>query len=208
MKLKVCGLLTQLDEVSALKPAMMGFIFYPPSPRYVLNTVFPEDLNQIPKGIQRVGVFVNASVGEIKNRVRIFGLSTVQLHGDESPEVITELQRFGVQVIKVFRVEKLEDLDEMDLYNAADYFLFDTRTSSYGGSGRAFDWELLHQVAITKPFFLSGGITPQFADRINSFNHPYLAGVDINSGFEIAPGVKNIAAISSFQSELKIYEKP
>lgn len=180
-----------IAEISRLPIDMLGLIFYEKSPRYAGN-LNPEALKPVPASIQKVGVFVNASQETVLEKVKKYDLNMVQLHGMESPVFCKELKKHGIQVIKAFPVEEKEDLKKTFFYEGAcDYFLFDTKTSQYGGSGKTFDWQILSAYSGTTPFFLSGGIGIEEMEAVQSFRHPLLYAVDLNSKFEIAPGVKD-----------------
>ena len=154
--------------------------------------------------IKRVGVFVNARTEDIKEKVKEYGLSYVQLHGDESPEFCEEIKKF-IPVIKAVRInDETKLLNELrDYEEACDYFLFDTDSKHYGGTGKKFDWQILESVAIAKPFFLSGGIGLQDVAEINAFDHPMLYAIDINSKFEISHGIKDLKQVEAFIQNLK-----
>lgn len=201
MIIKVCGM-KYADNIRALeklKPDMTGFIFHPSSPRFV--ETIPE---YMPSSSLRIGVFVNSKTDHILYKVKEFGLDMVQLHGSESPEQCSILRQEGIDIIKAFSLKK----DNADTITApydglCRYYLFDTPCSTHGGSGKTFDWTLTQSYHGKTPFLLSGGIRPETFKEISSFSHPSFAGIDINSGFEISPGVKNIKAISEFIKQLK-----
>lgn len=206
MKLKVCGMRdhANIEEIQKLNPDLMGFIFYPPSPRFVEGILEPSVVKALPASISKVGVFVDALIPDVIDRIVLFGLTHVQLHGNESSEYLCELKSSipEIQVIKVFRVNTTIDLPPVEEFKAADYFLFDTKTALYGGSGKMFDWQVLRQLTIKKPFFLSGGIDENACETLKTFQHPYLIGIDINSGFERMPGIKNISKVKTFKDRL------
>jgi len=209
-RLKVCGLTQyeQVMELDNLGVVFAGFIFYAPSPRYYkryLDTTVVKKIRG--KHINKVGVFVNASVDEVLKAVDDAGLSMVQLHGDESPKTCERIAEY-VSVIKAFR---LRDDDQVmwkvkDYQAVVDMFLFDTATAEYGGSGKKFDWKVLAGLKIGKPFFLSGGIGPEDAPMIHQFAADPVAAdlfaLDINSRFETAPGVKDIQQVATFIQQL------
>lgn len=207
MKLKVCGMKfpDNLLEVSALQPDYLGFIFYEKSPRYMANTLAPEDVKALPDRIQKIGVFVNATSEYIIEQVEQYGLNGVQLHGEELPEQCRQLKEAGYVVIKVFSIGKEAfDFARLQAYQShVDYFLFDTQTKQYGGSGQAFDWEYLQQYTLPVPFFLSGGISLNNLDRALEVTHPQLVGLDVNSRFETEPGHKNITQLQKLVSQLR-----
>lgn len=202
MKIKVCGMRDSenIIRLAELKPDYMGLIFYPQSSRYVENPD-AQLLESLPDSIKLVGVFVNATIQEIVKKVNEFGLDAVQLHGSESVEFCSELrknltesgQNRQIEIFKAFGLSAEFNFEILDTYMpVCDFFLFDTKTPSHGGSGMAFDWELLAKYGGSKPYFLSGGLSPQNIYGISKFAGEYLYGVDLNSKFEIEPGLKNI----------------
>ncbi|MDD3431839.1 MAG: phosphoribosylanthranilate isomerase [Bacteroidales bacterium] len=201
--LKICGLrdADNIREVAALNPDFMGFIFYPPSPRNISLSQTPESL-EIPSHIHKTGVFVNASNKEILETAKRYGLNALQLHGNEGPEQCRQLRTEGYLLIKALPVSGPEDFRIAAVYEGVcDYLLFDTKGPSYGGSGRQFDRELLSHYRSDIPFFLSGGIGPGEAQLLAKLKHPRLAGLDINSRFETAPGLKDIQKLKAFIQE-------
>ena len=200
-KVKVCGMKypENILEVAACGPDLMGFIFYEKSKRYVGEDFDPELLKKLNPSIIKTGVFVNHSVEYIEDKIKKYDLSLLQLHGDESVEQCQALKTKGYKISKVFQVDKNFDFISTEPYKKyVDYFLFDTKSEGYGGTGKKFDWSLIKKVQIPKPFFLSGGIGPEEADELKVFNHPQLFAIDINSRFEIEPGVKNIPIVTEF----------
>ena len=200
MKIKVCGMKDpeNMLEIAELPIDMIGMIFYEKSPRCV-DEQDADRINELQLEIPKAGVFVNASLEFVMNKVKRFGLQFVQLHGNESPDFCCTLRKKGIQVIKSFQINTTEDLISCLIYeDSCDYFLFDTPTSLYGGSGNKFDWEILSAYTGTTPFFLSGGIEPEDAKIINQLNFPQLAAVDLNSRFETSPGIKDIVKIHMF----------
>lgn len=196
LHIKVCGLRQpeNLREVADLGPDMIGLIFYPGSPRFV-NGLAPSDL---PAGVARVGVFVDAKMDDILLAVYRYGLDYVQLHGQESPGDCAALQGF-IPVIKAFRVDADFDFSRTSAYTTCvDFFLFDTKGAQPGGNGVRFDWSILERYTGEVGFLLSGGIQPGDAEAITALQHPRLVGIDLNSGFEEAPGLKSIPALSEF----------
>ena len=185
-----------IRELLQLQVDYIGFIFHQQSPRCV-ETFFDDIL--FPATVRKVGVFVDATIPEIGLRVRQYKLDVVQLHGKEPPEMCQQLKKTGVEVIKSFNISNQSDLDLVEKYtDVCNYFLFDAATPQYGGSGRKFDWKILSAYAGTTPFFLSGGIAPEDAERIHSFQHPALYAIDLNSRFEISPSVKDISKLKNF----------
>ena len=194
MIVKVCGMrdAENIREVEALGIDMMGFIFYPKSSRYV-----SEQPAYLPQKCKRVGVFVNEDVENIKKIADNYALDFIQLHGHESIEDVQKLQ--DRKVIKAFNIATKEDLDATVPYvGLVDYFLFDTKGPSVGGNGEKFDWSILDAYNGDTPFLLSGGIGPDDAERIKTFCHPKCIGIDLNSRFEIEPGIKDIVKLKTF----------
>ena len=209
MKLKVCGItqiqqLTQLDDLGV---DYTGLIFYNRSVRYVLNKLKSKDVKQLNLSVEKVGVFVNASEEFINAQVELYGLDLVQLHGDETPAFCKHISN-TVSVIKAFRITKYneQNIDWMvkPYEEVCDYYLFDTnRKGAYGGTGEKFDWNILNNNIINKPFFLSGGISLADVEKVKAFRHPFLYAVDINSMVEIEPGIKDMEQVKMFVQELK-----
>ena len=201
MIVKVCGMsdAVNIRLAEQLNIDWMGFIFYPPSPRYVERR--PDYLPQLQR---RVGVFVNADEAFILSRISLFGLQLLQLHGHETPRQCRSLREAtGLSVIKAFSVKSAADVAETRHYEgAADYFLFDTPTPGVGGSGQSFDHSLLDHYTGTTPFLLSGELGPNSADNILALRHPRMAGIDLNSRFETAPGIKSIHRLQQFLQSL------
>ena len=203
-KIKVCGMKFQdnIDEIVALQPDFMGFIFYETSPRN-----FENQLINVPKEIQKVGVFVNATHETIEAKVNQFQLDFIQLHGEETPELCEKIETLLVKVIKSFSIDKDFNFKTLDKYqNSCSYFLFDTKSKLYGGSGFAFDWNLLNQYNLDKPYFLSGGIGLENSKDVKAFLKTQAAkncfALDLNSKFETEPGLKNKATLSQFINEI------
>jgi phosphoribosylanthranilate isomerase len=194
--LKVCGNRDNITEVALLNPDYMGFIFYEPSPRYVgVGLKMPSDL---PKSIKKVGVFVNEEVEVVTNFVKKFELNFVQLHGRESVEDCRALKKFGVGLIKVFSIDTTFDFKTTIPYeDVVDYFLFDTKGKFYGGNAVPFDWNLLANYHQRVPFFLGGGLDLKSISGIKNISTMNLHAIDINSGVEVSPGLKNIVKTKS-----------
>jgi phosphoribosylanthranilate isomerase len=209
MNIKVCGItqLKQLQQLEALDIDFGGLIFYKDSPRYVGDKIPGKELKSADFDIKKVGVFVNADYDEIMKIVESYSLDLVQLHGDESPDLCSDLSD-EVEVIKTFRIsdDSAQQIDKliMPYDDACDYCLFDTASrTAFGGTGKKFDWDALSKSKIEKPFFISGGISVDDADALKAFKHPDLFAVDINSKFEIEPGVKDMKLILQFREALK-----
>ena len=206
MEIKVCGMrdrANSLQLVQEVDPDWMGLIFYPKSPRLV-PTESADWLIDLP--LKKVGVFVGEDQSEIRRKSTLFGLSALQLHGGESVEVVKQLKEYNdLQIWKVFGVgEKLDWKMMEEFVPHVDRILFDTATASRGGSGKTFDWGLLKGYPFEKGFFLSGGLRLEHAAEILELRKdiPQLLGVDVNSGFEISPGLKSIPDLKEFKQKL------
>lgn len=200
LRLKVCGLRDNIEDVVRLEPDYAGFIFYKKSPRYVGENFNMPVLND---GIKKVGVFVNESLEKILGLVEKHELNFVQLHGNESPELCSELKSRGIGTIKAFPIGEKIDFRELERYEAvADYYLFDTKTSAYGGSGRTFDWNLLKNYEMEKPFFLSGGISLENVNELVNIDLSKVHALDVNSRFEIKPGLKDIGKLEDLKTKI------
>lgn len=197
MKIKVCGMKEPVNirQVTDLKPDYLGFIFYPGSKRHV-GDINEEILDKISSGIKKTGVFVNAGFDEIFTIVKRYKLDAVQLHGDESAELCKELKDQGIEVIKAVGIDENFDFITLEPYlEAVDYFLFDTKTHIYGGSGEIFDWKLLEKYPYEMSYFLSGGISADNLAEIKLIGDQRLYAVDLNSKFEIKPGIKDVEKV-------------
>lgn len=180
----------------------LGFIFYERSPRYIGLQMPTQDMT---RSLSRIGVFVNATEEQLIEAYDTYQLDYLQLHGEESPELCHSLQKRGIHLIKAFSIASEQDLERTTAYEGrVDYFLFDTKCEQYGGSGKQFDWSVLQAYTGETSFILSGGINPESIDAIKNFRHPRFKGIDLNSGFEIEPGNKNISQLSDFLSQLNI----
>ena len=210
MNIKVCGItqFKQLQQLEALNIDFAGLIFYKDSPRYMGNKITGKQIKDADFDIKKVGVFVDPGYSELLDAIDEYGLDIVQLHGNETPEMCEELSA-EVEVIKAFRIpgDKAIDIDEMvaDYDAVCDYYLFDTAgiKESFGGTGQQFDWGILKKAKIEKPFFLSGGIGSDDAAKIKTFSHPDFFAIDVNSRFELSPGLKDMAAILKFLQAFK-----
>ena len=208
MNIKVCGIteMKQLQQLDGLDIDFAGMIFYKDSPRYVGGKLDQKDVKKADFDLKKTGVFVNPEMIDVLDAIDEYGLEVVQLHGDETPEMCEDLSS-EVEVIKAFRIAGTEDIDKLVApYDAVcDYYLFDTGglKESFGGTGKQFDWNILAKAKIEKPFFLSGGISVEDAARVKAFKHPDMFGVDINSKFEVSPGVKDMKLILQFRQGLK-----
>jgi tryptophan synthase alpha subunit len=199
--IKVCGMRDgqNILDIEQLGVNMIGLIFYSKSPRCIY-----EMPKYLPQQAKRVGVFVNEQKEYIQIIADRFSLDYIQLHGNESPEFCRSLQLAGLKVIKNFPIATGRDLGRTELYEGkCEYFLFDTKCETYGGSGKQFDWDILQDYNGQTPFLLSGGINRYSARALKAFDHPRLAGYDINSRFETRPGEKDVKRVANFIKQLK-----
>ncbi|MCM8567964.1 phosphoribosylanthranilate isomerase [Gramella jeungdoensis] len=216
LSLKVCGMKQpgNMIQVAELQPDYMGFIFYDKSPRY-----FDGELPEIPAEIKKTGVFVNAGLDDILQKVSKYNLNAVQLHGDETAGFCkylkSELQKLGntPELIKVFSVGESLDFQVIKAYEGiVDYFLFDTKTELRGGSGKDFNWQILKEYPSNTPFFLSGGIGPEHGSAISELKDHFLRigkpallyAVDVNSKFELKPGLKKLKELKDFKTQINL----
>jgi phosphoribosylanthranilate isomerase len=194
MKLKICGLNNEenIRSVIQTEPDYMGFIFYEKSPRYIGSLKNLDVILSIPKHIKKVGVFVNATIETIMKQVEKYELDYVQLHSNESVDFCSTLKEAGIGVIKTFSIAESIDFNFINAFESVcDFFLFDTQTSAYGGSGKQFNWQLLKGKEFSKSVFLSGGISITDVDFIKK-EFPSLYAIDVNSKFETEAGIKDI----------------
>ncbi len=205
LQLKVCGMkypanISQMKEVA---PEYIGMIFFSKSPRFVGGELLFTGSSIFPEGAKKVGVFVNAPIWEVINVVDEYKLEHVQLHGDEFPQYCAELRKRGLKVIKAIQVSNSMDLKKAEAFEGyVDYLLFDTKTPNYGGSGEKFDWTLLSSYKGSLPFFLSGGVDLDDLDTIEKLDLPLLYGIDVNSKFETAPGMKDIEKLKMLKKRM------
>ena len=199
MIIKVCGMreADNIREVEMLGIDMMGFIFWPKSSRFASQRP-----DYLPKNVKRVGVFVDEDPEQVKRLADDYDLDYIQLHGQESPSYIFQLG--GLHIIKVFNISTAEDLLQAQPYEGiVDYFLFDAKGKSVGGNGEKFNWEVLSAYNGSTPFLLSGGIGPDDATNVKAFHHPKCIGIDLNSCFELSPGLKDINKLKEFLKQVK-----
>jgi phosphoribosylanthranilate isomerase len=192
MKLKICGMrdANNIIDVASVKPDYLGFIFYSKSPRFVGDEfVLPTKLSP---EILRVGVFVNETTSVILDKAKTYNMDYIQLHGNETPSQCEALGQLGVGIIKVFSVGDDFDFQVTKPYkNVVDYFLFDTKGKYHGGNASTFNWDLLKQYDQKIPFFLSGGLSPENIEEVRKLDSMNIHALDVNSGVEISPGVKD-----------------
>jgi phosphoribosylanthranilate isomerase len=210
MLYKICGLKYK-DNINAIEyfPVdMMGFIFYSKSPRFVGDNLDESFILTISKKIKKVGVFVNQSFDEIIDKQQKFQLDYIQLHGDEDVNFCKMLWKKGISVIKAFQIEEKFDFNQLEKYESfCCYFLFDTKTSSYGGSGKTFEWSILETYQLNTPFLLSGGIGLENIDEAFFIKHAQLSGFDMNSKLELEPGLKSVELVKSIFIKINSYDK-
>ncbi|WP_233897023.1 phosphoribosylanthranilate isomerase [Tenacibaculum piscium] len=220
MKLKVCGMkyVENIQQVAALQPDYLGFIFYEKSKRN-FEGIIPD----LPKEIKKVGVFVNELPEIVVSLTEEYGLNTLQLHGDESSEYVQRLRtifeesiaekkqhlKYKIpELIKVFGIKDTFDFEVLKPYESlVDFFLFDTKGKERGGNGITFDWSVLQKYNLTKPFFLSGGIGLEEVSEIKklrALNLPIYA-LDVNSRFETSAGLKSVKDITKFKKDLNVF---
>lgn len=208
-KLKVCGLtkLNQIEELISLNTDFLGFIFYEKSPRYVLNSLTLEEIKAI-KHSGKVGVFVNENISKVIEISEKAGLNFIQLHGDENDDFIVDLRNMLDDETGIIKVVRIGDQSSNEIQNTincqlstVNYLLFDTDSKSFGGTGKSFDWQILNEIAITKPYLLSGGISEENIGNLKLLKQKPFA-LDINSKFEIEPGNKDIGKIINFKNTL------
>ena len=206
IKVKVCGLNDPLNvkAISESGADFTGFIFYQDSKRYVGRTPDKTLFSNVPEGIKRIGVFVDEQPSKILELSKYAGLDIIQLHGNESLDYCKSLKASGLLIIKTFGITTGLDLCITDRYSeVCDYFLFDTKQEKYGGSGNKFNWSILRNYCFKRPFFLSGGIGPEDTNINAAVLNDQLFAIDINSRFEISPGIKDAASVKSFINKIK-----
>lgn len=204
MIIKVCGMREpeNIRAVEALGIDLMGFVFWKPSSRYV-----GEKPACLPRHCRRVGVFVDATLQDILSAVEDFRLEVLQLHGRETPEAVAALKERlpAVRIVKSMAIMEPGDMAQTAAYEpVCDAFLFDTKGKLPGGNGQQFDWSVLERYSGRLPFLLSGGIGPGDATRIREFSAPGFMGIDLNSRFETAPGLKDVKALKTFIETLRV----
>ena len=201
LKVKICGITNLCDALAAQKLGAdaLGFVFYAKSPRHISPQFAKEIISQLNKRIKKVGVFVNPGVDYALRAARLCGLDILQFHGDESPEFCGKFENY--KVIKAFRIKDKDSFKDIRRYRA-DYYMFDTfRKGSYGGTGRRFDWSMFEDVNISKPFFLSGGLTAgNVAYAVKAARPDW---IDVSSGLEACPGKKDPRLLEEFMHKVR-----
>lgn len=192
-----------ITEVAKLRPDFMGFIFFKHSPR-CCEGINPKEIRKLPEEVKPVMVSVDMTEDEILRDVERYGFPIVQLHGHESPELCFSLRNRGLKVLKAMGMRSAESIENLkDFEGAVDAFLLDTLCPGKGGSGKKFDWGILDAYDLNEDFYLSGGIGPQDAEALLALSHPKFKGIDLNSRFETAPGIKDLALLRQFLGEIR-----
>jgi phosphoribosylanthranilate isomerase len=195
MKIKVCGMrdAENIEQLIKLPIDYIGFIFYDKSKRFVGDVLSDTSVSSIPDHIKKVGVFVNSSFKTIKHAVEYYGLDMIQLHGDESADFCKECGKLQRPIVKAFGISSNFDFSALEAYKKhVDFFLFDTSSKDYGGTGTTFNWAELNKYDQTVPFFLSGGLSMDNIEEYKEFKEFNIHALDLNSKFEVEPGLKNI----------------
>ncbi|WP_370454708.1 phosphoribosylanthranilate isomerase [uncultured Winogradskyella sp.] len=196
-----------IESVAALQPDYLGFIFYDKSSRF-----FDGEIPELPQTIKKTGVFVNTDLETVLQLIKKHSLKAVQLHGNESPEYCKTLKDSDVEIIKVFSIKSTFNFDVLKPYEGiVDYFLFDTKGKLPGGNGYTFNWDVLKDYSSTTPYFLSGGIGLSEIEKLKAFQKSpaskYCYAIDVNSKFEIEPGLKDINELEKFKNEISHVER-
>ena len=187
-----------ISDLEKLDIDWVGMIFWPGSKRYVGSPP-----GRLPQRLKKVGVFVDASLDDIRQHVSDYQLDIIQLHGHETPAFLEALK--PLTLIKAFNIADASDLEKTKVYEGiADYFLFDTKGKIVGGNGEKFDWTVLTAYEGATPFLLSGGIGPDDAQKAKQFHHQKCIGIDLNSRFESAPGLKDIDQLQTFIKQIRL----
>lgn len=193
-----------IRAVAGCKPDMLGFIFYSKSPRFVGEQWSVTHTATLDSSIRKIGVFVNEDVDIVLSKVALYQLNGVQLHGNESPQECRLYKKKGLEVLKAFGIYEGFDFDTLTAYSdCCSYFLFDTASKQFGGSGTVFDWSLLRRYTLSVPFLLSGGLGLDTISQLQSFVHPRLLGFDFNSQLEQSPGYKHIEKVNQLIKTIK-----
>ena len=198
--IKVCGMREEqnISDLEKLDIDWMGMIFWSGSKRYVSRPP-----SRLPQRVKKVGVFVDASLDDIRQHVSDYQLDIIQLHGHETPAFLEALK--PLTLIKAFNIADASDLQKTKAYEGvADYFLFDTKGKIVGGNGEKFDWTVLTAYEGATPFLLSGGIGPNDVQKVKQFHHHKCIGIDLNSRFESAPGLKDIVQLQTFIKQIRL----
>lgn len=194
---------SNIEDILALQPDYLGFIFFEKSKRNVGEQLDKNLLKNFPTTTQKVGVFVNATVDFILKKIEQYDLQVAQLHGEESP-AFCQLIRTKAKVSKVFSVGETFDFQQLEPYKPyCDYFLFDTKGKEKGGNGTVFNWEILKQYDNEIPFFLAGGLSLENIESIQQLKGLNLHAIDVNSKFEIEPALKNVGKVRQLIDKIR-----
>lgn len=205
LKIKVCGMRegNNLRDLAKLNPDYVGLIFYSQSKRFT-GALDPSFLECLPPSVKRTGVFVNATTEEIREKIALYHLNAIQLHGAESSAFCKSFSDKPVEVIKAFGIDDQFDFNLLNEYaEAVDFFLFDTKTPQHGGSGLTFNWDLLRNYPLDTPYFLSGGLSLENLSSLETLKDSRLYAIDLNSKFETRPGLKDIAKLTAVFNEIR-----
>ena len=192
---------SNMEKIMLLKPDFMGFIFHSASPRCIIGKTDPQEIRRFASKVITTGVFVDAPKEVILHTAKTYALRAIQLHGHETPDVCKEIKKEGLMVIKTFGIETELDLTHTEEFaSCVDYFLFDTRSTQHGGTGKPFEWHLLKNKTFTKPWFLAGGIA---AGNIRQAASTACYGLDLNSRFELKPGIKDVEKLTEAINQIR-----
>lgn len=207
VKIKICGITNWADARNAFEAGadFLGFNFYPPSPRYITPAAARRIVRRLPEGVRSVGVFVNESEAEMLSIAREVGLDFLQLHGDEPPQVVSDLRK-TIPVIKAVQVRDAFRTTELSRFTKASAFLLDGFDRKLrGATGKRVDWKLAKRVGRERRIFLAGGLTPENAAQAVNVARPY--AVDVCSGVESRPGKKNAARMKALVLAVRSAQK-
>jgi phosphoribosylanthranilate isomerase len=207
VQVKICGITSAADAQAAIAAGanLLGFNFYPKSPRYIGEEQASEIRRNLPKKVKAVGIFVNRASADVIALRRSLALDAVQLHGDETPETIAEIAPV-VRIIKAFRVEPEFRLVTLEEYSQAFAFLFDAaHTGQYGGTGRTTDWDVARRASVNHRIILAGGLKVENVAAAVRIVRPY--GIDVASGVESSPGKKDHGRLREFIQEVRRGER-
>ena len=209
MKIKICGMKfpENINEIGAMCPDFMGFIFYPESGRYVGKHFTRAFTSSLPKSIKKVGVFVNDSISQISKIQQQFEFDYIQLHGHESPSFCKELKEANMKIIKAFNINECFDFSILVQYkDDCEFFLFDTKGKNFGGNSEPFNWNILQKYKLNIPYLLSGGIGLNNIDDALALKDNMLVGFDLNSKLESGLALKSKDITENIIKTIRNYE--
>jgi phosphoribosylanthranilate isomerase len=197
MKIKICGITNLADGQFAISHGAdyLGFIFYEKSPRYIEPEFLKRWIGNLQK-VDKVGVFVNKSIDEIIEVVKDCSLDVVQLHGGESDDDIDRLRDFGIEVWRAFGLKCVVDVEKAATCKADKVLIDSISSSEHGGTGKVCDWKLAAQLASRRDVMLAGGLNPDNVVKAIEAVKPF--GIDVSSGVELKPGIKDLAKLENF----------